>query len=234
VESNLVVCEQDLQVHLSQPNPYVYRATCRIFVAFRHSVETTVNSLKEIGLEQMDSKLKVTDVPEESSFYDLVAGDNVLEIPLFQRPYMWKESHYKALLQDINEIDEETNGAVFLGVIVSFGRGSGPGRPPVWMIVDGQQRVTTLYLSVLAAVEVAARAGELDWASDVMGRYLLVRPMAGLSVNTKLVPSFSDRFQFNSIWKRIAEIKNFSSHKIFASNPPKPPVSSGSNLTIES
>ena len=38
----------------------------------------------------MDSKLKVTDVPEEASFYDLVAGDNVLEIPLFQRPYMWK------------------------------------------------------------------------------------------------------------------------------------------------
>ncbi|PDV87741.1 hypothetical protein CO652_13535 [Rhizobium sp. H4] len=75
----------------------------------------------------MDSKLKVTDVPEEANFYDLVAGDNVLEIPLFQRPYMWKESHYKALLQDISLIDEETNGAVFLGVIVSFGRGSGPG-----------------------------------------------------------------------------------------------------------
>ncbi|MGY3076425.1 hypothetical protein ACVWZZ_002796 [Bradyrhizobium sp. LM6.10] len=139
----------------------------------------------------MDSKLKVTDVPEESSFYDLVAGDNVLEIPLFQRPYMWKESHYKALLQDIDEIDDETNAAEFLGVIVSFGRGSGPGRPPTWMIVDGQQRVTTLYLCVMAAVEVAAATGELDWASDVMGRYLLVRPMSGLNVNTKLVPSHS-------------------------------------------
>jgi hypothetical protein len=175
----------------------------------------------------MDSKLKVTDVPEESSFYDLVAGDNVLEIPLFQRPYMWKESHYKALLQDISDIDEETNAAVFLGVIVSFGRGSGPGRPPTWMIVDGQQRVTTLYLSVMAAVEVAARAGELDWASDVMGRYLLVRPMSGLSVNTKLVPSFNDREQFAGLWKRIIEIKNFSNHQIVASNPPKPPVPSG-------
>jgi len=175
----------------------------------------------------MDSKLKVTDVPEESSFYDLVAGDNVLEIPLFQRPYMWRESHYKALLEDISLIDDETNGAVFLGVIVSFGRGSGPGRPPTWMIVDGQQRVTTLYLTVMAAVEVAARAGELDWASDIMGRYLLVRPMAGLSINTKLVPSFNDRAQFHSIWKRITEIKNFSTHNIVASNLPKPPVPSG-------
>jgi Protein of unknown function DUF262/Protein of unknown function (DUF1524) len=175
----------------------------------------------------MDSKLKVTDVPEESSFYDLVAGDNVLEIPLFQRPYMWRESHYRALLQDIGAIDEETNAAVFLGVIVSFGRGSGPGRPPTWMIVDGQQRVTTLYISVMAAVEVAAAAGELDWASDIMGRYLLVRPMSGLSVNTKLVPSFNDRAQFSSLWKRIIEIKNFANHQIVASNPPKPPVPSG-------
>ena len=175
----------------------------------------------------MDTKLKVTDVPEEASFYDLVSGDNVLEIPLFQRPYMWKESHFRDLLKDVAVVDDETAGAVFLGVIVSFGRGAGPGRPPTWMIVDGQQRVTTLFLCVLAAVEVAARGGELDWATDIMGRYLLVRPMSGLTVNTKLKPSFNDRAQFHAIWKRISEIKNFSSHQIFASNPPKPPVPSG-------
>jgi hypothetical protein len=79
----------------------------------------------------------------------------------------------------------------------------------------------------MAAVELAARAGELDWASDILGRYLLVRPMSGLSMNTKLVPSFNDREQFASLWKRIIEIKNFSNHQIVASNPPKPPVPSG-------
>jgi hypothetical protein len=175
----------------------------------------------------MDSKLKVTDVPEESCFYDLVAGDNVLEIPLFQRPYMWKESHYKGLLADVAEVDDDANGAAFLGVIVSFRRGGGPGRPPIWMVVDGQQRVTTLYLSILAAVEVAAKAGDLDWAADIMGRYLLVRPMSGLVVNTKLVPSFNDRQQFSLIWNKIKAIKNFSTHQIVATNPPKPPAPSG-------
>lgn len=176
----------------------------------------------------MDSKLKVTDVPEESSFYDLVSGDNVLEIPLFQRPYMWRESHYKALLQDIELVADEASGASFLGVIVSFGRGAGPGRPPTWMVVDGQQRITTLYLNVMAAVEVAASAGELDWAADIMGRYLLVRPMSGLTVNTKLVPSYNDRAQFSALWTRISSVKNFASHQIVASNPPKPPAPSGS------
>lgn len=140
---------------------------------------------------------------------------------------MWKESHLKALLQDIGQIDEETSASVFLGVIVSFGRGSAPGRPPTWMVVDGQQRVTTLYLCVMAAVEVAASAGELDWASDILGRYLLVRPMSGLVTNTKLVPSFNDRAQFFDLWRRIIEVKNFSTHHIVASNLPKPPVASG-------
>lgn len=175
----------------------------------------------------MDSKLKFTDVPEESSFYDLVSGDNILEIPLFQRPYMWKDSHFQALLADINAVDEETNSAVFLGIIVSFGRGSAPGRPPTWMIVDGQQRVTTLYLCIMAAVEAAARAGELEWAADTMGRYLLVRPMSGLMTNTKLVPSFKDRGQFYSIWERIIGTRNFSTHQMVASNPPKPPAPTG-------
>ena len=175
----------------------------------------------------LDSKLKVTDVPEESSFYDLVSGDNVLEIPLFQRPYSWSERHYKALLQDIELVADEASGASFLGVIVSFGRGAGPGRPPTWMIVDGQQRVSTLYLTVMAAVEVAAAAGELDWAADIMGRYLLVRPMSGLTVNTKLVPSYNDRAQFSSLWSRLMAVKNFTSHQIVASNLPKPPAPSG-------
>ena len=49
----------------------------------------------------------------------------------------------------------------FSEIIVSFARGTGPGRPPTWMIVDGQQRLTTLYLSIMAAVEVAAREGNL-------------------------------------------------------------------------
>ncbi|MDF7673964.1 DUF262 domain-containing protein [Acetobacteraceae bacterium ESL0709] len=124
----------------------------------------------------MESKFKVTDIPEESSFYDLVAGDNVLEIPLFQRPYMWKDSHYKTLVSDVEAVADEGSSAIFLGVIVTYSRGSAPGRPPTWMIVDGQQRVTTLYLFIMAASYIAATHNEFDWAADIIGRYLLVRP----------------------------------------------------------
>lgn len=175
----------------------------------------------------MDSKLKFTDVPEESSFYDLVAGDNVLQIPLFQRPYMWKQSHLNGLFQDLETLAEIDDAAVFMGIIVSYARGSGPGRPPTWMIVDGQQRVSTIYLGIMAAVELAAKAGDLDWAADTMGRYLLVRPMSGLTTNTKLVPSYRDRQQFGQIWKNISAIKNFATHNLVSANAPRPPAASG-------
>jgi len=175
----------------------------------------------------VESKLKVTDIPDECSFYDLVAGDNVLEIPLFQRPYMWKESHFKTLVGDVETVEDDPTSAIFLGVIVSYSRGSGPGRPPTWMVVDGQQRVTTLYLCVMASVYVAASNGDLDWAADIIGRYLLVRPMSGLTHNTKLVPSFNDRKQFLNIWERINKIKNLSTHQMYAYNRPKPPAPGG-------
>ena len=37
----------------------------------------------------MDTNLKVTETPTESSFADIIAGDNVINIPLFQREYKW-------------------------------------------------------------------------------------------------------------------------------------------------
>ena len=114
----------------------------------------------------MDVHLRVTDTPDESSFADLVSGDNVLSIPLFQRPYRWNNRHLMPLLDDIQAVRDEVSNSAFLGVIVSYSRGTGPGRPVTWEIVDGQQRVTTLYLSVMVAAEVAARRENIEWAAD--------------------------------------------------------------------
>lgn len=176
---------------------------------------------------KMEVSLKVTDAPEESCFADLVAGDNVLSIPLFQRPYRWTNKHLQPLLEDIESIRDETASSVFLGVIVSYSRGTGPGRPVTWEVVDGQQRITTLYLALMAAVEVAARRGHPDFALDVIGTYLLVRPLSNNPVNTKLVPSYADRAQFASLWARLADIEGIKDNQTFKFNRPMPPSPTG-------
>jgi len=175
----------------------------------------------------MDVSLKVTDAPEESCFADLVAGDNVLSIPLFQRPYRWNNKHLLPLLEDIDAIRDETANSVFLGVIVSYSRGTGPGRPVTWEVVDGQQRITTLYLCLMAAVEVASRRNHAEFASAVVGTYLLVRPLANNPVNTKLVPSYADRAQFSSLWTRLADLTELKALTSFTYNTPMPPPASG-------
>ena len=135
----------------------------------------------------MDANLKFTDEQGETSFRDTVSGDNILTIPLFQRPYRWTRQNLDWLWRDINEIRDEAAKSEFMGVIVAVQRSAKPGRPIPWEIVDGQQRLITFYLFVLAAVEVTARSGEHTAAANLAGTYLLVRRMADNPVNTKLV-----------------------------------------------
>ncbi|MFN7984945.1 MAG: DUF262 domain-containing protein [Vicinamibacterales bacterium] len=175
----------------------------------------------------MDVALKVTDQPQESSFFDLVSGDNVLSIPLFQRPYRWSQRNLDWLLDDVADIRAGLGKSCFLGVVVTVSRGASPGRPIPWEIVDGQQRLSTLYLLLMAATDVAARNQQLTWAAGVIGTYLLVRPLADNPVNTKLIPSFNDRTQFKNIWDSILAIPNLASQPSVAANLPRPPAPSG-------
>lgn len=175
----------------------------------------------------MDVTLKVTDQPQESSFSDLVSGDNVLSIPLFQRAYRWSQRSLDLLFDDVSEISSDVTKSCFLGVVVCVSRGALPGRPVYWDIVDGQQRLSTLYMSVLAAAEIAARNNQIRLAADIMGTYLLVRPLADNPVNTKLVPSYADRMQFKKIWDNIMAIPSLATDPTIVANPPRPPSPSG-------
>jgi len=175
----------------------------------------------------MDVNLKVTDTPQETSFYDLVSGDNVLTIPMFQRPYRWSKKNLDWLLDDIAEIQSDVSKSCFLGVIVCVSRGASPGRPMQWEIVDGQQRLSTLYLILMACVEVAARSGNLRFASAVIGTYLMVRPMSDNPFNTKLIPAMADRGQFKKLWDEIVDIPGLREELQGENNLPRPPTPSG-------
>ncbi|MEP4768719.1 MAG: DUF262 domain-containing protein [Roseibium sp.] len=175
----------------------------------------------------MDARLKFTDEQAETSFADTVSGDSVLTIPLFQRPYRWTKQNLDWFWQDIEEIREGAAQSEFMGVVVAVQRGVRAGRPIPFEIVDGQQRLSTIYLFVTAAVEAIARSGETTAAANLVGTYLLVRRMADNPINTKLIPSYADRRQFKNIWDRVFSIPGFSTHPEIQSNPPRPPTASG-------
>jgi hypothetical protein len=90
-------------------------------------------------------------------------------VPLYQRPYVWdKDDQWEPLWEDLlvllrDEAILAGIGSHFLGAIVLDQETQAPGRIPQYLVIDGQQRLTTLQL-VIAAAAAEAEAG--GFASD--------------------------------------------------------------------
>lgn len=68
-------------------------------------------------------------------------------IPYYQRGYRWEEHHVKILLNDIHNFMQEDNTNYYcLQPIVASNGISKVDNLPEWEIIDGQQRLITLYL----------------------------------------------------------------------------------------
>ena len=78
----------------------------------------------------------------------LEGADKHFVIPVYQRNYDWKEKHCKQLFDDLIEITECDFRTHFLGSVVSIYSDDGEGQE--YLIIDGQQRVTTISLLLLA------------------------------------------------------------------------------------
>ncbi|MBV5113978.1 DUF262 domain-containing protein [Bacillus altitudinis] len=71
---------------------------------------------------------------------------NKFIIPEYQRPYAWTDEQIQTLFEDLTEYTENDNGSTyFLGTIVSYENDSGEQE-----IIDGQQRITSLFLLLRA------------------------------------------------------------------------------------
>ena len=68
------------------------------------------------------------------------------EIPVYQRNYAWGKDEISALVQDVYDSMCKTGSKhYYIGTLVSFDRGEGR-----FEVIDGQQRLTTLYLVLRA------------------------------------------------------------------------------------
>ena len=81
-------------------------------------------------------------------------GEKQNLIPLFQRPYSWSKTHWQTLWDDmLVQYDGEGRTSHFMGAIVSVPARSVPVGVSKYLIIDGQQRSTTvsLLLNVLTS-----------------------------------------------------------------------------------
>jgi uncharacterized protein with ParB-like and HNH nuclease domain len=97
----------------------------------------------------------------ETHLGKILEGNNQFVVPLFQRPYTWDESRWKVLWADLVELcEDETDSSRakphFMGSIVTVPTRSVPEGVTKFLLIDGQQRLTTLQV-LLAALRDSAR-----------------------------------------------------------------------------
>lgn len=95
-------------------------------------------------------------------------------IPIYQRQYRWETSHCKQLLDDIMEIASLHNeDAHFIGSIVYVADSIyTSSKMKKLSIVDGQQRLTTLFIIYLVIYRIAKEIGDESLADDMYENYL--------------------------------------------------------------
>lgn len=98
--------------------------------------------------------------------------DRELIIPVYQRNYDWKSKHCAQLLDDLAALIREDRGAHFFGSVVGD-----PESTFRWVVIDGQQRLTTVSLLMLALVrlleEGTLQSTEEGLAEKIRRNYLV-------------------------------------------------------------
>lgn len=89
----------------------------------------------------------------------LSTADTTLVVPVYQRQYRWRVDECERLLSDLRAVARAGAGQThFLGSILHTSAASG--EDTEWMLVDGQQRVTTLMLLIAAIRDTLAGTDE--------------------------------------------------------------------------
>ena len=84
---------------------------------------------------------------EERYLLNLLEGTKTrFHIPVYQRNYDWRIEDCKQLFDDLEELALKSESTHFFGSIVSQADGD------IRVVIDGQQRITTSYLILLALV----------------------------------------------------------------------------------
>ena len=93
----------------------------------------------------------------KGNIYEILNGNKQFLIPVYQRYYSWDIEQCKRLWNDIVEMQKKGKVGHFVGSIVNIAEQAMPTGVQKYMIIDGQQRMTTLSLLLLALRDYATK-----------------------------------------------------------------------------
>ena len=96
----------------------------------------------------------------KGNIYEILNGNKQFLIPVYQRYYSWDLEQCRRLWNDIVDMQKKGKVGHFVGSIVNIAEQAMPTGVQKYMIIDGQQRMTTLTLLLLALRDYAIKNPE--------------------------------------------------------------------------
>ncbi len=136
---------------------------------------------------------------KETKLQDIIEGTKQYVIPLFQRTYSWTPKEWEVLWKDLVELCEMENPRThFIGSIVNMPTVSVPEGVAKYLLIDGQQRLTTIFI-LLALLRNKARENQNLRFADEVNNTLLVNQYKDGNDYYKLMPTQVDRPTFENL-----------------------------------
>ncbi|HPD33844.1 MAG TPA: DUF262 domain-containing protein, partial [Candidatus Kapabacteria bacterium] len=137
----------------------------------------------------------------ETKLQQIIEGEKQYVIPLFQRTYSWQEKEWRTLWNDLIELYEmETPRSHFLGSIVNMPAISVPEGIMKYLLIDGQQRLTTIII-ILTLLRDKAKENNNQLLADEINENLLINKFKNGIEHYKLLPTQGDRNTYNELIK---------------------------------
>lgn len=96
----------------------------------------------------------------KGNIFEILNGNKQFLIPVYQRYYSWDIEQCRRLWNDIVDMQKRNKAGHFVGSIVNIVEQAMPTGVQKYMIIDGQQRMTTLTLLLLALRDYAIQRPE--------------------------------------------------------------------------
>lgn len=135
---------------------------------------------------------------KETKLQDIIEGTKQYVIPLFQRTYSWTSKEWEVLWKDLVELCESENPRThFIGSIVNMPTVSVPEGVAKYLLIDGQQRLTTIFV-LLTLLRNKAREAQNGRFADEINNTLLVNQYKDGADYYKLMPTQVDRATYQN------------------------------------
>lgn len=141
----------------------------------------------------------------EEKFTKFISGEVTFVIPVYQRNYDWLKTNCERLFNDIVNIISSKKPH-FIGTFV-YTYDPAVGAPQEYIIIDGQQRITSIILFAKALCDLT---DDEDLKEDIRSKFIKHTTGRGIRNKCRLRPTEYDRVTFEKLMSDDLYENNFS------------------------